>query len=352
MHDRGLRTGLCGSVGRLEHGFLSLETSEADAVWILERPQARLAAAQFTMPASLGKGSLRALRLGSDLFVVVANVRYRDQVSIPVVGEDLIEFHFRFSGSLHLPDGRQGLSVSGGDLLIWRQPVGVDLVERLSGEGGAESSVTIYCRPSFLERWFGDVSQLVDARVAEALRGPNESVRSLVATMYPRLSKLVLDLACMRGFEGVALARAESLVVQIVAEILTGISVRGTERGDARLSGRDVECLRAARTYLVARHAPPPTIAELGRHVGLSPTKLKTGFRLLFGRTVSDFANEQRMISAKDLLRMSDRPIAEVAAALGYQFQNSFTVAFRRQFGVLPKDYRRDPTAYDEELAA
>ena len=28
---------------------------------------------------------------------------------------------------------------------------------------------------------------------------------------------------------------------------------------------------------------------------------------------------------------------------LGYEYQNSFTVAFRRQFNVLPKDYRRDP---------
>jgi AraC-like DNA-binding protein len=79
----------------------------------------------------------------------------------------------------------------------------------------------------------------------------------------------------------------------------------------------------------------------------LSATKLKSGFKALFGKSISHFANELRMQHALELLRKSDSSILLVAETLGYEYQNSFTVAFRRHFNVLPKDYRRDPMVLD-----
>ena len=77
--------------------------------------------------------------------------------------------------------------------------------------------------------------------------------------------------------------------------------------------------------------------------VGMSSTKLKSGFRALFGKTIHDYANGLRMDYACELLRKGDAPIASVSERLGYEYQNSFTVAFKRHFGVLPKEYRRSP---------
>ena len=124
-----------------------------------------------------------------------------------------------------------------------------------------------------------------------------------------------------------------------------------------RLSDADVRCLRKARDLIRSHYTPAPTIDEIAREVGLSATKLKSGFKALFGKSVSQYGNELRMQHALELLRKFDIPILLVAEALGYEYQNSFTVAFRRFFNVLPKDYRRDPMiladfAHQQQLAS
>lgn len=349
METYGIRAGLVGQCLRLEDAFRHLErSSNPTALRTLERSKATLAGARYDIHPSMGKGFWELLRLGTDLFVVITDVQYTKKISIPVLGEDFIEFHFRLSGNLQIVDAKQELDVSKGSLLIWRQPEGCDIIEYLNSDGQRDSSVTIYCRPSLLERCFGAYGTALDAELAETLAPTCDKIRSLKAALYPGLMKLVVDLASPSTRDGIGLVCAEALVIQIIGEVLRNVQLqKQSQVVDVRMSDRDVDCLRLAREVLVREHAPAPTIEELGRRVGLSPTKLKTGFRTLFGQTISDFANTLRMSTAKELLRKSDRPIAHVSAELGYEYQNSFTVAFRRQYGILPKDYRRDPLAHD-----
>ena len=51
-----------------------------------------------------------------------------------------------------------------------------------------------------------------------------------------------------------------------------------------------------------------------------------------------------RMMKARDMLLMSSRPIAGIAADLGYQSEPAFNRAFRRQFGVPPGQVRKAGT--------
>lgn len=350
METNAIRAGFVEGAVRFEEAFQCLEkSSNPTALYTLERGDLVLAGARYDVDPSIGKGFWELLRLGQDLFVVVTSVQYNHRVSIPVLGEDFIEFHFRLSGRLQLIDSLNETDVSTGSLLIWRQPEGCDIIEHLNVDGQRESSVTIYCRPDFLKRYFGDYAADLDPELTEALAPVCERIRSLKAALYPGLTKLVMDLASPKLRNGIRLACAEALVVQIIGEILTNVQVQKRSQIEgAQVSDRDIDCLRQAKEILVREYAPAPTIEELGRRVGLSPTKLKTCFRTLYGQTISEFSNALRMDAARDLLRKRDIPIAHVSAELGYEYQNSFTVAFRRQYGILPKDYRRDPLAYDE----
>ncbi len=47
------------------------------------------------------------------------------------------------------------------------------------------------------------------------------------------------------------------------------------------------------------------------------------------------------MKKAAELLRYSDKSVAEIAQAVGYDSPSKFTAAFKDYFHVLPKDYKK-----------
>ncbi len=59
------------------------------------------------------------------------------------------------------------------------------------------------------------------------------------------------------------------------------------------------------------------------------------------GATPSAFIQEQRLQLAAERLRRPDAPcITEVAMAVGFNDLTHFGRAFRRRYGVTPRDYR------------
>jgi AraC-like DNA-binding protein len=59
------------------------------------------------------------------------------------------------------------------------------------------------------------------------------------------------------------------------------------------------------------------------------------------GSSFRDLLRERRLMHAERLLKLDDTPVAEIALAVGYAENASFTRAFRRQYSVSPEQYRR-----------
>ena len=344
-----LREALAGSRDGLVAAFMALDDVDASVKCILRRADETLVSARFDIEPRYGRGHWEFLRLGRDVFAIILNAQYAARTTMYARGEDLIEFHFRLSGDFHLATPGESFDLSSGVMMIIRQPVGCDAIEHFGGAGARESCVSLYCYPSFIERIFGDLENLTGCALNPMLGQHCDHLRAFRSALYPGLARLVLDLAIAQHRQGALLVRAEALATQIICEVLTNFCEQKPSQSlsSTTLSDRDVACLRAAREIVAAEYAPAPSIEKLSRRVGLSATKLKQGFRLLYGETIMDFATDLRMKAAKALLRKKDEPIGNVAETLGFTHQNSFTVAFRRHFGVLPREYRRDPFSFD-----
>lgn len=104
------------------------------------------------------------------------------------------------------------------------------------------------------------------------------------------------------------------------------------------ISERDRRRLYQARDRLLNDLSQPPTLAELARETGLNQYKLKNGFRALFGTSVYALFQQQRMQAARALLQCHN--VTETAILMGYSNISHFSTAFRKQFGVLPRDLR------------
>ena len=94
--------------------------------------------------------------------------------------------------------------------------------------------------------------------------------------------------------------------------------------------------LYEVREMLMLSYAQPLVLTQIAKTAGLSKTALTTGFRQLFGMSVYDFIQQQRMFKAMQLLNTSERSIARVAEEVGYKQACNFSTAFRSYFGCSP----------------
>lgn len=80
------------------------------------------------------------------------------------------------------------------------------------------------------------------------------------------------------------------------------------------------------------------TISELSTIAGLNTSKLKQSFKSMYSTTIFKYITDLKMQKAIVLIRNKQLPIAQVAFEVGYKNPQHFTVAFKKKFGVLPKD--------------
>lgn len=98
----------------------------------------------------------------------------------------------------------------------------------------------------------------------------------------------------------------------------------------------DREKIVKAREVLIQHIGEPITIKELSRKVAINECYLKKGFKELFGTTVFDFYQSQRMEHAKYLLYEKGLSVTEVSLMLGYSSISHFSTAFKKHTGLKP----------------
>lgn len=102
----------------------------------------------------------------------------------------------------------------------------------------------------------------------------------------------------------------------------------------------DVEKLYHAKFLVEQNISHPASLRELAHEVGLNDFKLKKGFKEVFGYTVFGYLHELRMQEATRLLQDRRKTITEVAEYCGYEYIQHFNTAFKKKFGVTPRNYR------------
>jgi AraC-like DNA-binding protein len=83
---------------------------------------------------------------------------------------------------------------------------------------------------------------------------------------------------------------------------------------------------------------PPPTIPDFARIAMMSETKLKNVFKAVYGLSIYEYYQKNRMLRARQLLRSKKYSVKEIGAALGFKNLSNFTIAYKKEFNVLPSE--------------
>ena len=142
-------------------------------------------------------------------------------------------------------------------------------------------------------------------------------------------------------------APGSELVVNRLADVLFIHCIR------AHIGSRSDDCksglLRAifdpqigvALKSMHEKVADPWTVESLATACGMSRSAFALRFKELVGETPLEYLTSWRMQKATALLQKDDKKLFEVAKSVGYDSDAAFSKAFKRIFGVAPREYRR-----------
>lgn len=87
---------------------------------------------------------------------------------------------------------------------------------------------------------------------------------------------------------------------------------------------------------------PDLTIEMLASEIGISRVHLHRKLKELTNQTTSDFIRNTRLSRAAKILSEGKQSISEVAALVGFDNQANFATAFKRMYGVTPREYMKN----------
>jgi transcriptional regulator GlxA family with amidase domain len=117
---------------------------------------------------------------------------------------------------------------------------------------------------------------------------------------------------------------------------------RGMRDGTAE---RREAILRDAINAMIRDHGPGVGLSEVAHRIGTSPRHLQRVFAEHGAHSFRDTLAAVRMAHARRLLGTTDRPIREIASAVGYVHAAQLSKAFRQRHGVSPREYRKSRRA-------
>ena len=81
-------------------------------------------------------------------------------------------------------------------------------------------------------------------------------------------------------------------------------------------------------------------IEDLAEQVGLRPSRLAHLFRANAQTTIRDYVRERRLVAAAERIASTCERISVISYDVGFQDVSNFNHAFKKRFGMSPRQYR------------
>ena len=130
-------------------------------------------------------------------------------------------------------------------------------------------------------------------------------------------------------------------LVELSAHVLQSIVEGQPEQARELKTTREVELVKLAHDRLSTDFRNAPALAALAYELGTNPNKLRSAFKKAYGVTMAEYCRDRRMREAQRLLLEPGLTIAQVAEAVGYEYQSGFAAAFSSHLGMSPREYRK-----------
>jgi len=297
----------------------------------------------YELGPDVGTGYVEFFQFSDGLAMIVFNSSWKHSRTFDVEDEGRSRMSFTLDLNISMD---LGTAIIDADTPAWRiinNAPGVITHETVPA-GAKTVWVTLAFLEEYLHRYLGNSNEVRKLSQLQVFRAhPGKSlVRSL--PLDHQLNLITSNIISLNVHDSVYVALAKSKATELIAIALDRLLSQSQYEADSpvRLRSKDREAIKLARDILIANLAEPPTIRELCSAVGVNRNKLHYGFKEVFGMSPLNYLEEHRLEQAYIGLRDSDALIYQIAADVGYTNQSSFSTAFKRKYGLTPKEARAE----------
>ena len=212
---------------------------------------------------------------------------------------------------------------------------------------GPDLPTTVEQGAGFATRQTIGAEPTLDLFCGHYLFGPGAGAllfRLMPSAVEVSLDPAALELAEVLRTEARFDGPGTAAIVAALLDALLGMTLRS--RPDQRLgtpalwTAMGDDALGRAISAVVDRPSEKWMIDRLAAEASMSRATFVRHFTARTGSTVATVLTTIRMMAAADLLLHSEQSVAQVARAVGYHSESSFTEAFRTALGTSPATHR------------
>jgi len=266
-------------------------------------------------------------------------------ISIPIfkIDQAPLQFAFHISGKgrchlTHYLGIKETVDAGPGKTIISFNPESKCRVEPLGRQ--RIRVLNIYLSPYLLYTLLNEDLDQMPLELRSVLDDSGIVPYNRLANITPRI-RMTLDQILNCPYQG-ALRQMylEGKALELIVHQLSQLSApEAVQRNHLRLRPDDLDRIHKAKDILLSDMENPPSLLELARKAGLNDTKLKRGFRQVFGTTVFGFFRHHRIDKSRELLNQGKLNLDEIAYLSGFCDTSHFIKDFSKHFGTTPGTY-------------
>lgn len=285
-------------------------------------------------PEQLGQGYRREIELRDGLELMITNCQLHDAITLQLPErEHPLEYSFHLAGGFT----NQRSAVRTGHYLLCGS--GLAPVETSIWADVEQFDVTVHIDPTLFTTWLAPSDPIPPE--LQHLKQSSSQIYYVGSGVITGAMQTALQQILHCPFQGITKRMyLESKVWELMALLVEQELARHqSKRNPYLLKPDDVDRIHQAKAILLQHLDNPPSLIDLARQVGLNDCTLKRGFRQVFGTTAFGCLHEYRLDQARQLLEERRLNVSEVAQAIGFANRSYFAAAFRKRFGVTPREY-------------
>jgi len=292
------------------------------------------------LPQELGKGYWDLIRLSPGIFVSITDATYLKAHKLELPAEQLLKFRMICSGSLFFPQDEVRFSEGSSTIQLLHGDIPTEIIIQ---PHLPLRMVVLHVLPDTLGD-FGITENMLPGLIHPDKKPAGNAVTSFSVASSPKLIRIAQEMIGSRDHLPGELrptyirAKAQELLCETIIRAKPSINMLVAGN---RIRQSDIPRFQEAKRILLNNLESSPTIEQLSRMVGINRTKLKAGFRELFGETIQSYRTRVRLAEAQRLIEESDLQMAEIGRRIGFQHAANFTQTIKRHFGVRPLELRK-----------
>ena len=285
----------------------------------------------ISIPPDMGKGEIKIIQLPNGLQALMAKIYFKKQV--------LVKSGNANEGDYILNFDETQLRIGKGEAVNT-----VNSFVRLTGESFKHwevfkpGSSLQYVKILFSKAWLSNYIGLRQKMSLFEKFIPVKSVAGEKEKLNEEYRLIITEMWNVSADDFMQNMFYHNRILLLIEKFFTSIHAALLNTKDKyKLTADEVLGLKKVEKKLHVFTKSPPTIHQLSKLCNLGDARLAQIFKQVYGASIYNYYQKQRMKKAYELLETKNFTVKGVSVSLGYTNISNFTLAFTKQFGVSPK---------------